>query len=84
MTAKLPPISPGEVLLEEFLTPADLGSKALALEIGVDPHLVEQIVQGQGTISTEMALRLARYFHTSANFWLGLQADYDLDLAADL
>ena len=83
MSTKLHPVHPGEVLLEEFLRPSDLSQNRLALDIGVDTRRINEIVLGQRAITADTALRLARYFGTSAKFWLGLQADYDLDVAAD-
>ena len=76
-------IHPGEVLLEEFLKPMGLSQNRLALRIGVHPRRINEIVLGKRAITAETALRLSRYFGTSAKFWLGLQADYDLDLAED-
>jgi addiction module HigA family antidote len=84
MTAKkLAPVHPGEVLLEEFLTPLDLSQNKLALSVGVSPRRINEIVLGKRRVTAETALRLARYFDTTPQFWLGLQADYDLDVAAD-
>jgi addiction module HigA family antidote len=80
---KLHPVHPGEVLLEEFLKPMELSQNRLALNIGVPPRRINEIVLGKRRISAETALRLARYFGTTPQFWLGLQADYDLDVAAD-
>jgi len=80
---KLAPIHPGEVLLEEFLKPMDLSQNRLALNIGVHPRRINEIVLGKRRVTAETALRLARYFGTSPQFWLGLQADYDLDVASD-
>ncbi|MGB4581272.1 MAG: HigA family addiction module antitoxin [Coriobacteriia bacterium] len=84
MTApKLAPVHPGEVLLEEFLKPLELSQNRLALRISVPPRRINEIVLGKRRITAETALRLARYFDTTPQFWLGLQADYDLDVAAD-
>jgi antitoxin HigA-1 len=83
MTNKLLPIHPGTVLLEEFLKPFKLSQNRLALEIGVKTRLVNEIVLGKRRISAETALRLARYFGNSPQFWLGLQTTYDLDVATD-
>jgi addiction module HigA family antidote len=80
---KLEPVHPGEVLLEEFLKPFELSQNLLALNIGVSPRRINEIVLGKRRVTAETALRLARYFDTSPQFWLGLQADYDLDLASD-
>ncbi len=80
---KLAPIHPGEVLVEEFLKPMGLSQNRLALSIGVHPRRINEIVLGKRAVTADTALRLARYFGTSAKFWLGLQTDYDLDLAED-
>ena len=82
-TKKLTPIHPGEVLLEEFLKPLGLSQNRLALDIGVHPRRINEIVLGKRSITADTALRLARYFGTSPQFWLGLQTDYDLDIAED-
>lgn len=80
---KLHPIHPGEVLLEEFLKPMGLSQNRLALDIGVHPRRINEIVLGKRGITADTALRLARYFGTSPQFWLGLQAEYDLDITVD-
>jgi addiction module HigA family antidote len=80
---KLAPVHPGEVLLEEFLKPLDLSQNRLGLSLGVHPRRINEIVLHKRRVTAETALRLARYFGTTPQFWLGLQADYDLDLAAD-
>lgn len=77
---KLEPVHPGEVLHEEFLKPLGLSQHRLALEIGVDTRRINEIVLKKRSITANTALRLARYFNTSAEFWLGLQAQYDLDV----
>jgi antitoxin HigA-1 len=81
---RLDPVHPGEVLLEEFLKPMQLSQNRLALDIGVHPRRINEIVLGKRSITADTALRLARYFGTSPQFWLGLQADYDLDVAMDV
>jgi addiction module HigA family antidote len=83
-TDRLPPVHPGEVLLEEFLTPLDLSQYRLAKDIGVPPRRINEIVHGKRAITADTALRLARYFGTSARFWLNLQAQYDLDVQSDI
>jgi antitoxin HigA-1 len=83
MEEKLHPVHPGEVLLEEFLRPVALSQNRLALDIGVPARRINEIVLGRRSITADTALRLARYFRTSPQFWLGLQMDYDLDLAED-
>lgn len=80
---KLYPVHPGEILLEEFLKPMKLSQNRLALDIGVHPRRINEIVLGKRSITADTALRLAHYFDTSPQFWLGLQADYDLDVARD-
>lgn len=80
---KLAPVHPGEVLLEEFLKPLGLSQNRLALRIGVPPRRINEIVLGKRRVTAETALRLARYFDTTPQFWLGLQTDYDLDVVSD-
>ena len=80
---KLAPVHPGEVLNEEFLKPMGLSQNRLALSIGVHPRRINEITLGKRAVTADTALRLAKYFGTSAKFWLGLQADYDLDVAED-
>lgn len=82
-TKKLAPVHPGEVLLEEFLKPLGLSQNRLALSIAVPPRRINEIVLGKRRVTAETALRLGRYFDTTPQFWLGLQADYDLDVASD-
>lgn len=83
MTKKLAPIHPGEVLLEEFLKPMHLSQNQLALATRVPARRINEIVQGKRRMTADTALRLARYFGVSPQFWLGLQMDYDLDVAED-
>ncbi len=78
---KLNPIHPGEVLQEEFLVHFELSQNRLALALGVPARRINEIVLGKRGISADTALRLARYFGNSPEFWLGLQMDYDLDVA---
>jgi addiction module HigA family antidote len=80
---KLKSIHPGEVLLEEFLKPMNLSQNRLALDIRVPARRINEIVHGKRRITPDTALRLARYFDMSPEFWLGLQMDYDLDVAED-
>jgi addiction module HigA family antidote len=80
---KLRPIHPGEVLLAEFLNPMHLSQNRLALAIGVPPRRINEIVLGKRSVTADTALRLGRYFGMSAQFWLGLQMNYDLDVTAD-
>ena len=84
MAAKrLSPIHPGEVLREEFLEPMGLSQYRLSKDIGVSPRRINEIVHGKRAISAETALRLARYFGTSAQFWMNLQSRYALEKTAD-
>jgi addiction module HigA family antidote len=87
--AKLKNVHPGEVLQEEFLVPLNISQNALARAIGVPPRRVNEIVLGKRAVTADTALRLAKAFGTSEGFWLGLQADYDIEearkaIAADL
>jgi addiction module HigA family antidote len=75
-----PPVHPGRVLELEFLEPLGMTPNKLAKEIGVDPPRVYEIVRGRRAISADTALRLGRYFGTSAEFWLNLQGHYDLEV----
>ena len=77
------PIHPGEILLEEFLKPMGLSQNQLANDIGVPPRRINEIVHGKRRVTADTALRLAHYFKMSPQFWLGLQMDYDLDIAED-
>ena len=81
---KLSNIHPGEVLLEEFLKPMAISQNALARALEVPPRRVNEIVLGKRSITADTALRLATFFGTSEGFWLGLQADYDLELDLEL
>jgi addiction module HigA family antidote len=85
MTRKklLPPVHPGEILLEEFLQPMALSQYALAHAICVPPRRINEIVLGKRAVSADTALRLGRYFGMEPQFWLNLQARYDLDVARD-
>lgn len=76
----IPPIHPGEILLEEFLKPMEISQYRLAKDISVDPRRVNEIVHGQRAISADTALRFGRYFGTSPQFWLNLQSHYDLEV----
>jgi addiction module HigA family antidote len=77
-TSKLAPIHPGEILREEFMKPRGLSQNALARALNVPPRRINEIVLEKRAITADTALRLSRYFGTSAEMWLGLQADYDL------
>jgi len=82
-TKRLPPIHPGEVLREEFLDPLGITPYRLARNIDVSPPRINDIVLGKRGISADTALRLARFFGTSARFWMNLQTHYDLEIEKD-
>lgn len=82
-TKKIDSIHPGEILLEEFLKPMSLSQNRLAMDIHVPARRINEIVHGKRRISADTALRLGRFFKNSPQFWLGLQMDYDLDVAED-
>ncbi len=77
----LPPIHPGDVLLEDFMKPLGLSQYRVAKDIGVTPLRINQIVHGKRSITADTAMRVARYFGTSAAVWLRLQTRYDLEVA---
>ena len=81
--ARLPPVHPGEVLNEEFLRPLKMSQYRLAKSLGVDARRIHAIVHGERSITAETALLLSRFFGTSAEFWMGLQSQYDLESAED-
>lgn len=81
--SKLQPVHPGEVLLEEFLKPLGMSQSRLALDISVHPRRINEIVLGKRSVTADTALRLARYFGNSPQFWLGLQMEYDLDVTEE-
>ena len=83
MSKKLPPIHPGEQLREEFMIPLGLSSNALARALNVTPARINEIVRERRGISADTALRLARFFNTSHQFWLNLQSNYDVQCAED-
>ena len=78
-----PPITPGEILEEEFLSPMALSQYRLAKEIHVSPRRINEIVKGKRAITADTALRLGRYFGTTAQFWLNLQSSYELECARE-
>ena len=80
---RIAPVHPGEILLEEFLKPMGISQNRIALDIRVPPRRINEIVHGKRRITADTALRLGRYFGMSAQFWLGLQMDYDLDTEED-
>lgn len=80
---RFPTVHPGEILAEEFLEPLGVTQHRLAVEIGVPPRRINEIVHGKRGISADTALRLARFFGTSEQFWLNLQSHYDLEREKD-
>ena len=80
---RMPPVHPGEILLEDFLKPLGLSQYRLAQGLSVPPRRISEIVLGKRSISADTALRLARFFGTSERFWLNLQNAYDLDVEKD-
>ena len=83
MTEKLPPIHPGEILLEEFLEPMGISQYRLAKDISVPPRRINEIVLGKRAITPDTALRLSLYFGLSERFWINLQTRYDLEVEKD-
>ncbi len=81
MSDKMKPVHPGEILLEEFLKPLGISQNRMALDIHVSPRRINEIVLGKRGVSADTALRLGKYFCMSPKFWLGLQMDYELDVA---
>lgn len=79
----IPPISPGEVLMDEFLEPLAISQNHLAVAIDVPPRRINEIVHGKRRITADTALRLARFFGTTDRFWLNLQTRFDLEVAKD-
>ncbi len=77
---RFPPVHPGEILLEEFLKPLGMSQHRLAKEISVHPRRINEIVHGKRSITADTALRLSRFFGTTAQFWMNLQTGYDLDM----
>jgi addiction module HigA family antidote len=83
MSKQLPPIHPGEILIEEFLEPMGISQYRLAKDISVPPRRINEIVHGKRSITADTALRLGRFFGMSPQFWLNLQSRYDLEMTAD-
>ncbi len=81
---KLAPVHLGEILPEEFMKPLGLSQTRLRCDLGVSPRCINEIIHGKRSLTADNALRLSRDFGTSAEFWLGLLSDYDLDVASDL
>ena len=80
---KIPPVHPGEILLEEYLRPLGISQNKLGRDLGVPAQRINEIVRGQRTITLDTALRLAKYFQTTPQFWLNLQLHYDLEMARE-
>lgn len=80
---KLAPVHPGQILLKDFLEPLAISQYRLAKDTHVPPRRINEIVHGTRAVSADTALRLARYFGTSAQFWMNLQAHYDLEVEQD-
>lgn len=83
MAKRLPPVHPGEVLREEFLRPMKLSPYAVARAVGVPRTRIERLANEQTTVTADTALRLGKYFGTSPGFWMGMQAQHDLECAED-
>jgi addiction module HigA family antidote len=83
MARKIPPVHPGEILNEDFLQPLGLSMNRLALDLRVPVTRIAEIIAGKRAITPDTALRLARYFDTTPQFWMNLQVSYDLDVAED-
>ncbi len=82
-TKKLPPVHPGEILLEEYLKPLGISQNKLGRDLIVPVQRINEIVRGKRAVTVDTALRLGRYFHTTPQFWLNLQARYDLEMAEE-
>lgn len=80
---KIPPVHPGEILLEEFLKPMNISQYRLANDINVPPRRINEIVHGKRRITADTALRLGRYFNMSPQFWTNLQSHYDLEVESE-
>ena len=80
MSKRFPPVHPGIILLEEFLKPMELTQARVARDLKLSPPVINTIVRGGRSINAEIALRLSRYFGNTPQFWLSLQADYDIDV----
>jgi len=82
-TNKLPPIHPGEILLEEYLKPMGISQNMIARHLGVPTQRISEIIRNNRAVTIDTALRLSKYFKTTPKFWLNLQMHYDLELAGD-
>ena len=80
---KIKPVHPGEVLFEEFLKPMGISQNQLGRDLSVSPRRINEIIHGKRSVTADTALRLAIYFGNSASFWMGLQMDFDLEVAED-
>ena len=80
---KIEAVHPGEILAEEFLTPMNISQNQLGRDLEVSPRRINEIIHGKRSVTADTALRLSTYFGNSASFWLGLQMDYNLDIAED-
>ena len=80
---KMAPVHPGEILLEQFIKSMNMSQNRLAIKIDVPPRRINEIVQRRRRITADTAMRLARFFDMTPQYWMGLQADYDLDVAQD-
>jgi len=83
MKKKMAPVHPGEILYEEFMKPLGISQSRLGRDLGVSPRRINEIIHAKRGITADTALRLSRYFGMSAEFWMGLQSDYELDIAKD-
>lgn len=81
--SKVPPIHPGEVLMEDFIAPLGITQHKVAVAIGVPPRRINEIVHGKRRVTADTALRLSRYFGTTDLFWINLQGRYDLEIEKD-
>ncbi len=82
-TEKIPPLHPGTILYDEFLHPLKISQNQIARDLGVSPRRINEIIHGKRAVTADTALRLSLYFGNSAQFWMGLQMDFDLDTAED-
>jgi addiction module HigA family antidote len=80
---RMAPVHPGEILLEQYLRPLEMSQNRLAIEISVPPRRINEIVNGKRRVTADTAMRLAIFFNMTPQYWMGLQADYDLDVARD-
>jgi antitoxin HigA-1 len=81
--SKMPPVHPGEILLEDFILPMGISPEKLAREIHIDPWIVREVIDGKQRITGDLSLRLSRFLGTSAEVWINMQAHFDLEVARD-